>query len=225
MFRLAASRLRSPIVQLPGTAGCVTEGNGSAGACANGVALDTVARVVVSPDGRNVYATALVLQLDRGVYADRNPATGALTQKAGIDGCISETGTGGLCAHGVALVGASDVVVSPDGRSVYATAVNSNSVLIYDRDLATGELLFKVDILGCVSDDGTGDQCINGNALNVSLGSGGEPGRAKCLRRSGLQQRRGGVRPRPQRRADAEGAGCSGASARVAPRGARPVSP
>ncbi len=153
-----------PIVQLPGTAGCVTE-DGSAGACANGVALDTVARVVVSPDGRNAYATAL--SSNSIVVFDRNPATGALTQKAGIDGCISETGTGGLCAHGVALVGASDVVVSPDGRSVYATAVNSNSVLIYDRDLATGELLFKVDILGCVSDDGTGDQCINGNALNV----------------------------------------------------------
>ena len=94
-----------PIVQLPGTAGCVTE-DGSAGACANGVALDTVARVVVSPDGRNAYATAL--SSNSIVVFDRNPATGALTQKAGIDGCISETGTGGLCAHGVALVGASD---------------------------------------------------------------------------------------------------------------------
>jgi DNA-binding beta-propeller fold protein YncE len=142
-----------PIVQLPGTAGCVTE-DGTAGACADGVALDTAARVVVSPDGRNAYATALAS--DSVVVFDRNPITGALAQKAGFDGCVSETGTGGLCAHGVALDGASDVAVSPDGRSVYATAVTSDSVLIYDRDLATGELLFKVDILGCVSEDGTG---------------------------------------------------------------------
>jgi hypothetical protein len=42
-------------------------------------------------------------------------ATGALTQKAGTAGCISETGTGGECADGTALVGAFSVTVAPFG--------------------------------------------------------------------------------------------------------------
>ena len=151
-----------PIVQLPGTAGCVTE-DGTAGACANGVALDLATGVAVSPDGRNVYAAAQ--DSDAVLVFDRHPLTGAITQKPGLDGCVSDTGTGGQCAHGVALDGARGVVVSPDGRSVYAIAGSSNSVLIYDRDLATGELLFKPDVAGCISNDGSGDQCVDGNAL------------------------------------------------------------
>jgi DNA-binding beta-propeller fold protein YncE len=152
-----------PIVQLPGTAACVTE-DGTGGACVDGVALDLAARVAVSPDGRNVYATARLS--DAIVVFDRNIATGALTQKAGTDGCISQTGTGALCQIGVALDDTHGLAISPDGRNVYATAGASDSVLIYDRDLATGELSFKVDILGCVSEDGSGDQCIDGFALN-----------------------------------------------------------
>ncbi len=155
-----------PIVQLPGTAACVTE-DGAMGACADGVALDLVARVAVSPDGRNVYASAQLS--DAVVVFDRNPSTGALTQKAATDGCISDTGSGGSCQVGIAMDETVGVAVSPDGRSVYATARTSDSVLIFDRDLATGELLFKVDILGCYSEDGTGDNCLNGFALNGAI--------------------------------------------------------
>ena len=155
-----------PIVQLPGTAACVTE-DGAMGACADGVALDLTARVAVSPDGRNVYATAQLS--DAIVVFDRNPSTGALTQKAATDGCVSGSGSSGSCQVGIAMDEALGVAVSPDGRSVYATARASDSVLIFDRDLATGELLFKVDILGCYSEDGTGDNCLNGFALNGAI--------------------------------------------------------
>jgi DNA-binding beta-propeller fold protein YncE len=153
-----------PIVQLPDPAGCVSE-DGTGGACANGVALDLANGVAVSPDGRNVYVASRIS--DAISIFDRDVVDGSLTQKSGTDGCIGELGTGGQCQVGVALDGAYAVVVSPDGRNVYATGLLSNSVLIYDRDLATGELLFKVDTAGCVSDDGTGDQCQNGNALQL----------------------------------------------------------
>src|SRR5439155_21370021 len=43
--------------QLAGTAGCVSE-TGSAGACADGKALDEPRVVAVSPDGKNVYVTS-----------------------------------------------------------------------------------------------------------------------------------------------------------------------
>ena len=40
------------------------------------------------------------------------------TQLAGTHGCVSETGTGGTCADGTALV-APYVAVSPDGKNLY----------------------------------------------------------------------------------------------------------
>jgi DNA-binding beta-propeller fold protein YncE len=45
------------LTQLAGTAGCVSE-SGSAGACADGKALDEPRVVAVSPDGKNVYVTS-----------------------------------------------------------------------------------------------------------------------------------------------------------------------
>ncbi|MGB2852733.1 MAG: hypothetical protein WBC01_13830, partial [Solirubrobacterales bacterium] len=65
-------------------------------------------------------------------------ANGALTQKAGTAGCISETGTAGACADGVALIGANSVTVSPDGTSAYAASRFSGAVAVFDRNTTTG---------------------------------------------------------------------------------------
>ena len=76
--------------------------------------------MTVSPDGASAYYAggAALAVFDRG------PATGALTQKAGTAGCVSQDGTGdglteGQCAVGRGLEGVADVVASPDGASVY----------------------------------------------------------------------------------------------------------
>jgi DNA-binding beta-propeller fold protein YncE len=155
------------LTQKAGTAGCVSD-TGTAGACVNGVALSSTEGIVVSPDGRNVYVAASVS--DAIAVFDRDVSTGALTQKAGSAGCVSETGTTGACTDGVALDGASDVAISRDGRSVYVAANQSDAIAVFDRDPTTGNLTQKAGSNGCVSDTGTLGACADGVALDVASG-------------------------------------------------------
>jgi DNA-binding beta-propeller fold protein YncE len=154
------------LTQKGGMLGCVSEG-GALG-CAPGVAMNGVSAVTVSPDGKNVYLVARVD--DSVVILDRNIDTGVLTQKNGIDGCVSETGTAGDCVNGVALDSSNDsessIVVSADGRNVYVTSSVSDAVAVFDRNLSTGVLTQKAGLLACVSLDGTGGACTQGVALN-----------------------------------------------------------
>jgi DNA-binding beta-propeller fold protein YncE len=154
-----------PLVQLPGTAGCVSD-TGTAGACADGVSIDYPVGVVVSPDGRNVYVASF--SDDAVLVFDRNVSTGVLTQKAGTAGCASETGTGGVCADARALDGPQSVAVSPDGRSVYVASSGSGAVAVFDRDVSTGALNQK-GAGGCVSETGTGGACTDGLALSFAV--------------------------------------------------------
>ncbi len=87
---LAASALAAVggLTQKPGTAGCISE-TGSAGACVDGNALDNAVSVTISPDGANAYVASV--NSNAVAIFDRNTTTGALTQKAGTAGCISET--------------------------------------------------------------------------------------------------------------------------------------
>jgi len=150
------------LTQLAGTAGCVSE-TGTAGACANGVALDFPTGVAVSPNGKNVYVTA---SGSNAISAfARDVKTGALTQLAGTAGCVSETGSGGLCADGKALLAPFAVAVSQNGKSVYVASRDSNAVAVFARDFKTGALTQLAGIAGCVSEDGTAGQCADGNAL------------------------------------------------------------
>lgn len=109
--------------------------------CVRAVKTCTAARglagatsVAVSPDGANVYLAAA--GADAVTSFARDPATGALK---GI-GCISDDGSDRMCAKGNALRGPDFVVVSPDGRFVYAAAGDSDSVLTFSRDATTGQL-------------------------------------------------------------------------------------
>lgn len=149
------------LVQLVGPTGCVSE-TGSGGACSDGVALRSPLSVVVAPDGQNAYATSNV---DHAVLVfDRDPATGALTQKPSPSGCISDTGSGGQCVDGRALEGVRSVVVSPDGDNVYAVGHRDDSIVVFDRDPVTGALRQKAGEAGCASESGA-DGCADGTAL------------------------------------------------------------
>ena len=126
--------------QLPGTAGCVAlKGEGG---CAAGRAIAAAERAAaVSPDGKNVYLVAQsnpeALEGDAIDVFDRDPATGALTQKAGAEGCFAASGRDG-CVRYQALHGAREAAVSPDGRNVYVTT--GAGIVVFSRDATTGAL-------------------------------------------------------------------------------------
>lgn len=108
--------------------GCVS-GSGSDGACTNGTALGNPSAVAVSPDGRNVYVTTAKPFNGLLTFA-REPATGLLTQL----GCVQATPPpGGTCADGRGLGDATGVVVSPDGRHVYVSAIDSSAINTFVR--------------------------------------------------------------------------------------------
>jgi len=163
-FAPEASAAIGDLTQKPGTAGCISE-DGTGGACADGTALDQPRSVTVSPDGTSAYVASF--NSDAVAVFDRDAATGALTQKPGTAGCISEDGTGGACANGVALNGAVSVTVSPDGTSAYVASFNSDAVAVYDRDAATGELTQKPPTASCIAEIAVpGGACADGIALN-----------------------------------------------------------
>ena len=112
------------LMQKTGTAGCVADG-GLGGDCQDGRAMIDASEVVVSPDGANVYVASTYPQPGGVAILDRGTG-GALTQKAGAAGCISENGLGPRnqssregpsdCQDGKALLGAVDLAVEPRRR-------------------------------------------------------------------------------------------------------------
>ena len=114
---------------LSGRAGCVSA-DGSDGQCSQGRALDGVSAVAVSRDSKSVYATA---SSANAVVAFARGANGALRELPGAAGCVSDGGNGGTCTSGRSLIGPQALVVSPDGRNIYANTVQASGGLVtYD---------------------------------------------------------------------------------------------
>ena len=97
--------------------------------------------------------------------------------------CVSLTGTGGTCAVGRASDGLWKVAVAPGGLHAYGIAHDSQAIMVFDRNPATGALTQR-GAGGCLSDSGTGCALIRGgryadgivvspDGLNVYVGSGG----------------------------------------------------
>jgi DNA-binding beta-propeller fold protein YncE len=114
--------------QKTGTAACLSE-TGSAGECLTGKFL-AGSGLVISPDGKSVFrpqgSTDTVAILDRG-------ESGELSQSSDAAGCISETGSSGMCTNVRSLDGPVAAGVSPDGENVYITAILSESIAIFTR--------------------------------------------------------------------------------------------
>jgi DNA-binding beta-propeller fold protein YncE len=139
--------------QRSGTAGCIAAAG--AGGCAPAVGLIRPNSVAVSPDGQNVYATAV--GSNAITVFSRNSSTGALTQAGDGSGCISNAALTG-CTTGRALDGADIVTVSPDGANVYVGAFVGNAVAVFARNGATGALTQPAGASGCLTNAPT-DGC------------------------------------------------------------------
>ncbi|MGK2932065.1 MAG: lactonase family protein [Solirubrobacterales bacterium] len=122
------SRSSGSIFQLPGKTGCVVWLGG--GGCTPGRALRAPEGLALSPDGSNVYVTAF----SSGSVAvmNRDRRTGTVVQKTGAGGCLTIQSIA-KCQRGRMLAGASSVVVSKNGRHVYATAFNSDAIAVFRR--------------------------------------------------------------------------------------------
>src|SRR5262245_58106357 len=100
------------------------------------------------------------------------PAThaepGALFQRDGGKGCISESGEP-RCSDADLLTGAFSVVVSGDGRFAYATLIDSGAVATFARNPQTGTLSQPAAPAGCISQTGSNGTCTTGRALHAPL--------------------------------------------------------
>ena len=132
---------------------------------------ERVQRSRVSPDDKHVYVASSGAD---GVGSNAIAAfsragdTGALTSA----GCVSDSGgdgrpgTDGFCADGDALLGASGIAVSPDGRHVYVASHSSNGIAWLARDAATG----KLTPAGCIKNFPRADRCRAGFGLEGTSG-------------------------------------------------------
>jgi DNA-binding beta-propeller fold protein YncE len=150
--------------QAPGKKGCVAANR--ARGCGRAIGLEGPNSIAISPDGKQVYATARNSSSVTAFSRDRK--TGALTQLPGTAGCTSMNAIPG-CATGRALGGADVVTVSPDGRNVYVGAFIGNAIATFNRDATTGTLTQPADDTGCLT-GATVDGCATGLAMNAIEG-------------------------------------------------------
>jgi DNA-binding beta-propeller fold protein YncE len=142
-----------------------------ASAAVNGCAavpeINNVFNLAISPDGRSAYAASAAS--DSLQIFDRDPVSGKLTAKA----CVNDAGDDG-CANGRAMDGATDVVVTADGKNVYV-ASNSAGIAIFDRR-ADGTLQARSVREACLSfdgsDEGLANACTDVRGLGTSRFNG-----------------------------------------------------
>ena len=121
--------------------GCVSL-SGSGGACTVSSAADGLWKVAVAPGGAHAYGIA---HESRTILLfDRNPSTGALTQRV----CIGDsTACGGVRSLG----NPNGIVISPDGANVYVSSYST--ITVFDRSQTTGVLTQKPTVTGCFTSD------------------------------------------------------------------------
>jgi DNA-binding beta-propeller fold protein YncE len=147
----AASASAARLVQLPGKQGCVSSARRFN--CASGrMVAETEPPLAMSPDGKSAYLIGAEAEESGEADAldvfDRDPATGALTQKPGSAGCVAGSGADG-CAKDGRLRFLRDAVLSPDGKDVYVTI--ESGVAGFARDPETGALTPIAGPTGCVA--------------------------------------------------------------------------
>jgi DNA-binding beta-propeller fold protein YncE len=99
----------------------------------------------------------------------------ALTAPAGAEpwqpatvSCVSSTGTGGACKVIRASEGIWQLALAPGGAQAFGAGYSASSLVIFDRDPATGTLIQR-GLGGCVSED-VSAQCVRSKGLRSPMG-------------------------------------------------------
>jgi DNA-binding beta-propeller fold protein YncE len=147
----AAAQPAGALNQLPGANACIENAGGSE--CAGNetaVGLDDGTASVVSPDGKSLYVLGY-----HGTLAEFAIGTdGALTQLASPNSCISPASGPAACAHAAGGLGSGEtaLVISPDGKNVYAAG--SAGIAEFARG-SDGSLSQLTGAGACLNEGGT----------------------------------------------------------------------
>ena len=93
--------------------------------------LDGAGNVVVSPENNQVFVTGFD---DNALVVFDRDTSGELTYRTSIQNGDDDV---------EGLRGAEDLAVSPDGRQVFVTGSKNDTLVVFDRDLVSGELSYR----------------------------------------------------------------------------------
>jgi len=186
---LRRDRVSGALSELAGEQGCVRRSDAPAAGCMTGRGLKVsgwshvhssgqgrfsqVTAIAVSPDGRSVYTVANADEGEASLAVfGRDETTGALSQSSDATACIgAEEG----CAHDLRgpFFEPSDVLVTPDGRSVYVASAGGGTgaddigggLTILRRNPGTGALTQPRGRGGCLQFGGGGGGCASTSTL------------------------------------------------------------
>ncbi len=151
------------LTQLSGKPGCATtvgDSNLGPSTCLDVRGGGFSNSFAITPDSRHGYLAAYdndsATNRDSLAILDIDPATGVLSQRAGIAGCVSKDGASldgpGTCTNpGAVLDGAFNSLVSRDGRTLYVSAWDDHAISIFRIDADTGSLSRLSGTAHCVA--------------------------------------------------------------------------
>ncbi len=113
------------------------------------------------------YASNLSGSESRILVFDRNPTTGALTQKASTAGCIADGSPIAGCAGAPALTFAGAMAAKPDGTALYVRTRNGLAVFTRAGD---GTLTQKAGAAGCWQETPADTGCTDGVGISNNTG-------------------------------------------------------
>ena len=161
--RFSRTASSGALAQPSATSGCISQ-TGTGGACLDGNGFDGVRALVLSPDGAQLYTASTQ---DSALAILTRGEGGALSQAAGTAGCFSDTGSGGTCADGIGMTGATEVAVDPGGTRVWVSGTSTSAVATFFR--GSPGLVRPPGTAACTSETGTtndGGVCADGRALS-----------------------------------------------------------
>jgi len=165
-------------------AGCVKDFP-RADRCSPAPPLRGASAVAASPDGADVYVASPTMG---SIQHLRRDAAGYAPA-----GCVSHTGSDGLCAAAAGLQGILDVVMAPDGRAVYAVD-QSGAVTAFARDPGSGALTQTGCLLAAAP---TGGPCRDAGGIAGAAGLAVSPDSRDVYVASQLSDAVAGFRVQP----------------------------
>jgi DNA-binding beta-propeller fold protein YncE len=162
------------LTQVRGRDGCLAATRrGADGAdCVADPEIDGATSVVVTPDGRQAYASSGTDAGGTGsvTILDRDRDTGALTPTRASTGCIGQNEG---CSVARGLRGAGAIAVSADGANVYVVSFVGCTLVVFDRDAQTGALTQKRGLAGTATKHADSGACSNRRIGDVTGFTGG----------------------------------------------------